>query len=140
MESSAHNLPEEREAENPQNVAQIDEVNTAVVSETSSSATKVMSILQSAPIAAEVVGAREVNDVRLLTIAEKGCVLPSSGEYLEDLIAFVTEGLQCLTERGLTQFVGDKNMNVMELLCRSLTAVKDVDVDAVGNVGTEDIN
>ena len=35
FESSAYNLSEERDSENPQNVPEIDEVNAVVVSETS---------------------------------------------------------------------------------------------------------
>ena len=41
FESSALNLPEKREAEDSENVAQIDEVNTVVVGETSTSPAKV---------------------------------------------------------------------------------------------------
>ena len=50
FESKAHILTEERECDNPQNVAEIDEVNTVVVGETSNFAAKVMSLLQNMPI------------------------------------------------------------------------------------------
>ena len=74
FKSSAHNLPEGREAENPRNVEPAGEVNTAAAGETFSSPTKVISALQSAPFAAEVVGARVGDNDRDLTTGEKVCV------------------------------------------------------------------
>ena len=67
---SAHILPEQQEAENCQNVPQIDEVNIVVVGVASNSPAKVMSILQSAPMWAQFVGARVGDEDRDLTSAE----------------------------------------------------------------------
>ena len=53
FESSAHILSEERESENPQNDAQIDEVNTLIVCEKSNSPAKVLSLLQKVPMSSE---------------------------------------------------------------------------------------
>ena len=50
VESSAHNLPEERESESPQNMAESREVNTFEIGETSNSPAKVMSVLQNVPV------------------------------------------------------------------------------------------
>ena len=75
FESSAHKLPEERESENPQNVAEIDEANTFGIGETSNSPAKVMSVLQNVPVSSEVVKSREVQKDHDLTVAEKDCLL-----------------------------------------------------------------
>ena len=97
-ESSARFLLKEREAENLQNIPQIDEVSTVVAGKTSNSPAKFMSFLQSAPIVAAAVESREEDEDRDMTIAEKKCVRTSSDEDVEDLSAFVTERLQCLRE------------------------------------------
>ena len=55
--------------------------------------------------------------MRDLTIAEKNCVLTSSDEDVEDLSAFVTERLQCLSERNGEKFIGDENVNVWKYWC-----------------------
>ena len=85
FESSAHNLQEERESENPLNVPDINEVNTVVVGETSRSPAKFTSILQGAPMRAESIGAWLGDEDRDLTMAEKDCVLTSSDVDEEDL-------------------------------------------------------
>ena len=81
MDSSAYKFEEERESENPQNVAQID----VVVGETTNSPAEYMSILQSARIGAEFIGAKTKNEDSDLKMAEKDCVLTSSEEKVEDL-------------------------------------------------------
>ena len=58
FETRAHKLAQERQSENPQNFAQIDEVKTVLVGETSNSAGKVTSIMQVAPSRAGSIGAR----------------------------------------------------------------------------------
>ena len=56
VESNAHKLPEERESENPQNVAESREVNTVEIGETSVSPAKSLCSLQDAPVRAECIG------------------------------------------------------------------------------------
>ena len=46
----------------------------------------------------ESIGSKMGNEDRNLTIAEKKCVLTGSDDDVEDLSAFVTERLQCLSE------------------------------------------
>ena len=96
VESSANNLPEERESENPQNVAESKETKTIEIGEASTSPAKSSSSLQVAPVGAECIGAKLGNEDRDFTMAEKDCVSTSSDEDLEDLSALVTERLQCL--------------------------------------------
>ena len=125
-ESSPRTLPEEREAQYPQNVAQIDEVNNIVLCETSNSPAKVRSILQSAPKGAEIVGGRVGDEDRDLTIADKNCVLTSSEEDVEDLSAFVAEKLHCLSKRSVIEFIGDESVNVEEIRRASIGVGEDV--------------
>ena len=94
-ESSAHDSPEERESEGPQNVAESREVNTVEVGETSASPAKSFCSLENAPVRAEYIGAELGHEDRNLTMAEKDCVLTSSDDDVEDLSAFVAEKLQC---------------------------------------------
>ena len=56
VESNAHKLPEERESENLQNVAESREVNTVEIGETSASPAKSLCSLQDAPVRAECIG------------------------------------------------------------------------------------
>ena len=51
--ANALKLTNEREAENPQIAAQVGDIDTAVVSETTNSPAKIMSVLQKVPFAAE---------------------------------------------------------------------------------------
>ena len=53
FESSAYNLPKERESDNPHNAAETDEINTVVLRETSNSPSKVLSISQNVPMSSE---------------------------------------------------------------------------------------
>ena len=53
---------------------------------------------------------------RVLTVAEEDCVLTSSDEDVEDLSAFVTERLQCLSEGVDEELIGDASVNVEEIL------------------------
>ena len=122
LESSPHVFPEERDFENPQNVAQIDKVKTVVLCETSKSPAKLESILQRAPMGAENIGARVGDENSDLTMAEKDCVLTSSDEDVEDLSAFMTERPQCLSERSVENFIGDENVIVEEILSGSFGA------------------
>ena len=66
VESNAHKLPEERESENPQNVAESREVNTVEIGETSASPAKSLCSLQDAPMRAECTGAELGNENRNL--------------------------------------------------------------------------
>ena len=49
VESKAHNLPEERDSENPQNVAESREANTLEIGQATPSPAKASSSLQEAP-------------------------------------------------------------------------------------------
>ena len=50
FESSAHDVPKERESENPQNVEDVVGASTVEVGETSNSPAKFMSVLQNVPV------------------------------------------------------------------------------------------
>ena len=89
FESSAHNLSEGRESENPQNVVERDEVNTVEIGETCASPAKSFCSLEDAPVRVECIGAELGHEDRNLTMAEKDCVLTSSDDDVEDLSAFV---------------------------------------------------
>ena len=84
FESSAHNLPKERESKNPQNVEEVVGTSTVEVGETSNSPAKVMSVLQNVPVSSGVVESGSVQKDHELTIAEKDCVLTSSEEDMDD--------------------------------------------------------
>ena len=117
IESSPHKLPEERESDYCQNVAGMDEADTVEIGETSSSPAKVSSSLQVAPMGAESIGAKLRGEDRILIIAEKDCVLTSSHDDMEDLKAFVTERLQCLSEGSVEKLIGDESVTLEEILC-----------------------
>ena len=117
FESSAHNLPEERESENPQNVAEIGEANTVEIGESSLSPAKGSSSLQNAPMRFESIGAKRMDEDRNLTTAEKTCVLTCSDDDVEDLSAFVMERLQCLSEGSVEKLIEDESVNLEEILC-----------------------
>ena len=74
VESNAHKLPEARESENPQNVAESKEANTFETSETTTSPAKGLSSLEEALVRAECIGAELGNEDRNLMMAEKFCV------------------------------------------------------------------
>ena len=133
-------LPEERESENPQSGAEIDEVNTVLVRETSTYPAKDMSILQNVPMSKEIVTSGVVHKDHQLTLVEKYCVMTSSEEDMDDLNAFGNDKLQFMTEKGLEQLVGDGSTNLEEILCGSVAAVSGANVGSVGNVGTEEID
>ena len=134
-ESSAHVLFEERESTNPQNVAKVVGVDTAMTGETSNSPAKVTSVLQNVPVSSEVVTSGVVQQDRDLTVAEKDCVVTSSEEDGDDLDAFVDEKLRLMAEEGLEQFVGDENGNVEEILGGNAAAVSSHIVEYEGMVG-----
>ena len=81
-----------------------------------------MSFLQSAPIAAAVVGVREEDEDCDLIIAEKDCVRTSSSsdEDLEDLSAFNRERLQCLREWSVEIFIKGWEREREEILFRKV--------------------
>ena len=137
FESSALNLPKERESENPQNVEEVVGTSTVEVGETSKSPAKVMSVLQNVPVSSGVVESGSLQEDHELTIAEKDCVLTSSEEDMDDLNAFVDERLQFLSERGLEQLVGDGSVNVEEILSGNLAAVSSQIVESGGAIGPE---
>ena len=137
FESSAHNVPEERESENPQNVEEITGTSFVEVAETSNSPEKTMSVLQNVPVTSGVVESGSVQKDHELTIAEKDCVPTSSEEDMNDLNAFVDERLQFLSEQGLEHLVGDESVNVEEMLSGNLAAVSSQIVESGGTVGPE---
>ena len=147
FESSAHKFPEERESENPQNVVERDEANTVEIGETSASPAKSLCGLEDAPVRVECIGADLRHDDRNLTMAEKDCVLTSSDVDVQDLTAFLAEGLQCLSEGSVEKLIGEECMNVEEILCGDV-GVKKVgrgksqsvfaDVTTGGDVGADD--
>ena len=137
FESSAHNVPEEREAENPQNVEEVVGTSIVEVGETSNSPAKVMSVLQNVPVSSGVAESGSVQKDHDLTIAEKDCVLTSSEEDMDDLKVFVDERLQFLSEQDLEQLVGDESVNVEEMLSGNLAAVSSQIVESGGTVGPE---
>ena len=137
VESNAHELPEERESENPQNVKEIVGTSTVEVGETSSSPAKVMSVLQTVPVSSGVVKSGIVQKDHEMTIAEKDCVLTSSEQDMDDLNAFLDERLQFFSEQGLEQLVGDESVNVEEVLSGNFAAVSGQIVEAGGTVGPE---
>ena len=71
FKSSAHKLPEERDSENPQNVAEIVEANTVEIGETTTSLAKGSSSLQAVSMRFENIGAKLGNEDCNLTMAEK---------------------------------------------------------------------
>ena len=117
VESNTHKMPEERESENPQNVAESREVNTVEVGETSASPAKSLFGLEGAPMRAECIGAELGHEDRNLTMAERDCVLTSSDDDVQDLSAFVAERLQCLSEGSVEKLIGEESVNVEEILC-----------------------
>ena len=84
-ESSAHQVPEERESENPQNVVEVGETNL--------SPAEVMSVFSNIPISSKVGVSEEVENDHELTIAERDCVMTSSEEDMDDLNAFDDSGI-----------------------------------------------
>ena len=134
FEYGAHKVPKEREAQNPQNV---DEVNTVEVGETSNSQAKVMSVLQNVPVSSKVIMSAEVQKDHELTVAEKDCVMKSSEEDMDELNAFVNEKLHFLTVKGLEQHVGDESVNVEEILSGNVAAVSSHIMRYEGTVGLE---
>ena len=140
FKSSADNLSEERESENLQIVAEIDEVNTVVVGETSNTPAKIMSFLQNVPMSIENVTSGVLEKNHKLTVSEKDSVMRSSEEEMDDLNVFVNDKLQFMRKNGLEQLVGDRRMNVEEILCGSVAAVSGPNVGCVGNAGTKEID
>ena len=116
FESSAHNLPKERESENPQNVEEVVGANAVKIGETSNSPVKAVSLLQNVPESSEVGMSEEVERDQELTVAEKDCVLTSSDDEVEDLSAFVAERLQSLSEWSVEKFIREECVNVEEIL------------------------
>ena len=120
FESSAHKLPEERESENPQNVAGMEEVNSVEIGYTTHSPAKSLSSLEDVSVRAECIEAELGYEDRDLTMAKKDCVLTSSDDDVEDLSTFVTESLQCLSEGSVEKLIGEGSVNVEEILCGSV--------------------
>ena len=115
FEFSGHNLPEERESENPQNIAGMGEAKTVEVGETATFPAKSSSSLQDAPMRAESIGAKLGDEDHNLTMAKKDCVLSSSDDDLEDLSAFVTGRLQCLGKGSVEKLIGVESVNFEEI-------------------------
>ena len=68
---------------------------------------------------AECIRAKLGDEDRDLTMAEKDCVLNSKDDDVEDLSAFVTERLQCLSGGSVEGLIGDASVNVEEISCRN---------------------
>ena len=96
-----------------------------------------MSVLQNVSVLSEVGMSGEVEKDHELTVAERDCVMTSSGENMDDLSAFVNEKLQFMSEKGLEQLVGDENVNVEEILGGNLAALSGCIVEPDGTVGPE---
>ena len=137
FESSAHNLPEERESENPQKVEEVVGTSTVEVGETSNAPAKDMSVLQNVRVSSGVLESRSVRKDHEMTIAEKDCVLTSSEEDMDELNAFVDERLQFLSEQGLEHLVGDESVNVEEILSGNSAAVSSQIVESGGTIRPE---
>ena len=120
VKSNAHKLLEERESENPENVAESREANTSGSGETITSPAKSLCSLEEACMRAESIGAELGKEDRTLTMAEKDCVLTSSDDDVEDLSAFVAERLQCLSKGSLEMLIGEESVDVEEVLCGSV--------------------
>ena len=133
-------MSEERESENAQNVAVIDEGNTVEVGDTSNSSAKITSILQNVQMSSEIVVSGEKQRDHDLTVAEKDCVMTSTEEGMDDQNASVNEKLQLMTEKGLEQIVGDESLNLEEILCGIVAAVCGRNKGSEKNIGTEDVN
>ena len=125
VESNAHKLPEERESENPQNVAEGKEANTVEIGEMTLSPAKNSSSLEDAPVRDKCFGAELGYEDHNLTMAEKICVLTSSDDDVEDLIAFVGEKLQCLSAGSVEKLIGEECVNVEEILCGDVGVEED---------------
>ena len=125
FQSSAHNVPEERESKNSQNVAGMEESNTVEIGETPTSPPKSSSSLQSVPLRAESNGAELGDEDLNLTMAERDCVLTSSDDDVEDLSAFVAARLQCLSEGSVEKLIGEECVNVKEILCGDVVVEED---------------
>ena len=121
--SSAHKLSKDRESENPQNLAGREEAKIIEGGKTSTSPAKSSSSLEYALMRAECFGAKLGDEERDLTMAEKDCVLTSNNEDVEDLSAFVTERLQCLSEGSVEELIGDASVNMEEILTLKRMAV-----------------
>ena len=146
VECSAHTLPEEQESKNPHNNDETVRADTVEIGETTLSPAKRSCSLQDAPVRFESSGARKGDEDRDLTLAKKNCVLTSSDDEVEDLSAFVTERLQCLSEVSVKKFIGDGSVNVEETLCGSVGIGEDgggkgqsvcPNVTPGGDVGTD---
>ena len=116
FKSSAHKLSEERESESPQKVAELDEVDTVELGETSTFPAKGSSSLQGALMRTMSVGTKLGDEDGNLTMAEKDCVLTSSDDDVEDFSAFVTERLKSLSTESVEKLIGDECVNVEEIL------------------------
>ena len=147
VESNAHKLSEERESENPQDVAESIEANTVEVGETNLSPAKVMSVFPNVPVPSKFGMSEEVEKDHELTVAEKDRVLTSSDDDVEGLSAFVAERLQCLSEGSVEKLIGEECMNVEEILCGGVGVEKDgggksqsvcPDVTTGGDFGVDD--
>ena len=68
VQSNAHKFPEERESENPQNVAESKEANTIGTSETATSPAKSLSSLEETLVRVECIGAELGNEDLNLTM------------------------------------------------------------------------
>ena len=115
VESSAHKIARRTVVRETQNVAGSKEAKTSEIGETSTSPAKGSSKLQDAAVKAGCIGAKLGDEDRDLTTAENDCVMTSSDENVEDLSAFVTERLQCLSEGGVEELIGDSSVNVEKI-------------------------
>ena len=109
-------MSEEREFESPQKVAKRDEVETVVVSETSTPPAIGSTSLQGQPMRVESIRAELGDEDRDLTMAEKDSVLTRSDDDVGVLSAFVTERLPCMSKGSIEKLMGDECVIVEEFL------------------------
>ena len=88
---SSQNFPDKQGIEYPQNSMPAGDVNTVLIGETSNSPAKLTSILKNVPNTAENVTSRIEKEGCKLMLAERNCVMTSSEEEVEGLIAVVSK-------------------------------------------------
>ena len=75
-----------------------------------------MSVFPNVPVSSKVGLSEEVQKDHELTVTEKDCVLTSSDGDVEDLSAFVTEKLQCLSKGSVEKLIVEECKKVEEIL------------------------
>ena len=100
-------------------------MNTVEVDETSTSPAKGSSSLQDAHMRAKSIGAKLGDEDHYLTMEEKDYVLSSVDDDVEDLSAFATERLECLSKGSVEKLIGDESVKFEEILCGNVSVEED---------------